>query len=131
MNKIKLIIVDDELTSRNTIKKLLENNDVYEVAEDFQNGKMALDWLRRNSADIMLCDMQMPEMDGCEAARRIRAMNRPDAGVIPIIAVTANAFAEDIAVTTAAGMNAHISKPIDFDVLRDTLARLITPADST
>ena len=76
-------------------------------------------------------DMQMPEMDGCEAARRIRAMNRPDAGVIPIIAVTANAFAEDIAVTTAAGMNAHISKPIDFDVLRDTLARLITPADST
>ena len=59
-------------------------------------------------------DMQMPVMDGCEAARRIRALRRPDARSVPIIAVTANAFAEDIAATTAAGMDAHVSKPIDF-----------------
>lgn len=84
MNKIKLIIVDDELTSRNTIKKLLENNDVYEVAEDFQNGKMALDWLRRNSADIMLCDMQMPEMSGVELMRSVHVIDE----YLPVIAIS-------------------------------------------
>ena len=69
--------------------------------------------------------MQMPEMDGCEAARTIRAMNRPDARHVPIVAVTANAFAEDIALTTEAGMNAHVSKPIDFPVLYSTLEELM------
>ena len=77
------------------------------------------------SFDTILMDMQMPEMDGCEAARNIRAMNRPDAQTVPIIAVTANAFAEDIAMTTEAGMNAHISKPIDFEVLCRTLEEWI------
>ena len=67
----------------------------------------------------------MPIMDGCEAARRIRALKRPDAVEIPIIAVTANAFAEDIAATTAAGMNAHVSKPLDFTVLMQVLSDLI------
>ena len=70
-------------------------------------------------------DMQMPEMDGCQAARAIRTMNRTDARTIPILAVTANAFAEDIAATTEAGMDAHISKPIDFSVLYQTLAELM------
>ena len=69
-------------------------------------------------------DMQMPEMNGCDAARAIRAMDRPDAATVPIIAVTANAFAEDISATTEAGMNAHISKPIDFDIFRKTLKKL-------
>lgn len=73
----------------------------------------------------ILMDMQMPEMDGCEASRRIRSMNRPDAKTIPIIAVTANAFAEDLAATTAAGMNAHISKPIEFQLLCETLEKLL------
>ncbi len=58
-------------------------------------------------------------------AQAIRAMDRSDAATVPIIAVTANAFAEDIAKTTEAGMDAHISKPIDFVVLNRTLARLI------
>lgn len=76
------------------------------------------------SIDAILMDMQMPRMDGCEAARTIRALLRPDAGTVPVIAVTANAFAEDIAATTAAGMNAHVSKPIDFAVLLQTLEEL-------
>ena len=75
--------------------------------------------------DAVLMDMQMPEMDGCEAARRIRGLDRPDAGTTPIIAVTANAFAEDVAATASAGMNAHISKPIDFAVLGQILERLL------
>ena len=74
----------------------------------------------------ILMDMQMPEMDGCEAARAIRRLDRPDAASVPIIAVTANAFAEDIAKTTEAGMNGHISKPIDFQVLLQTLNALLS-----
>ena len=76
------------------------------------------------SVDAILMDMQMPEMDGCTACRKIRAMDRPDAATVPIIAVTANAFAEDIAKTTEAGMNAHISKPIDFKLLSDLLQKM-------
>ena len=75
--------------------------------------------------DAILMDMQMPEMDGCEATQAIRHLDRPDAGEVPIIAVTANAFAEDIAKTTDAGMNGHISKPIDFQALCQTLQALI------
>ncbi len=69
------------------------------------------------SIDIILMDMQMPKLDGCEVAKRIRKLSRKDAKVVPIIAVTANAFPEDIAATTLAGMNGHISKPIDFNLL--------------
>ena len=72
----------------------------------------------------VLMDMQMPEMNGCEAAKRIRAMDRADAGSVPIIAVTANAFAEDIASTTAAGMDMHIAKPIDFRYLFQVLSKI-------
>lgn len=64
MSKIKLILVDDELTSRNTIKNFLMNNKEYEIVADFSDGKSALDWLRKNEADILLCDIQMPEMNG-------------------------------------------------------------------
>lgn len=81
------------------------------------NGREAVEvfsTLDVGSVDAVLMDMQMPEMDGCEACRAIRALDRPDAKTVPIIAVTANAFAEDIAKTTQAGMNAHVSKPIDF-----------------
>lgn len=75
--------------------------------------------------DAILMDMQMPKLDGCTAAQQIRALSRSDAATVPIIAVTANAFAEDVAATTAAGMDAHISKPIDFAALCCTLGRLI------
>lgn len=77
--------------------------------------------------DFILMDMQMPEMDGCTACREIRAADRPDAQTIPVIAVTANAFAEDIAQTTDAGMNGHISKPIDFNLLLELLQKLEQP----
>ena len=91
------------------------------------NGKEALDiYLSHDPCyfDFILMDMQMPVMDGCQAAERIRKSGRADSGQIPIIAVTANAFAEDIALTKKAGMNAHISKPIDFNILKKTMAEL-------
>mgnify|MGYP002800324625 CR=1 FL=1 len=132
LSGLRLLLAEDNEINMELTTELLRMQGV-QVTQAW-NGAEAAACFRDSepfSLDAVLMDMQMPEMDGCEAARRIRAMNRPDAGVIPIIAVTANAFAEDIAVTTAAGMNAHISQPNDFDVLRDTLARLITPADST
>ena len=92
------------------------------------NGREALDAFAASepgSVDAILLDMKMPEMDGCEAARAIRALDRDDAHDVPIVAVTANAFAEDVAATTAAGMDAHVSKPIDFTVLCHTLANLM------
>lgn len=80
--------------------------------------------------DVILMDMQMPEMDGCEATRLIRKMKRSDAKIVPILAVTANAFAEDLAATSAAGMNAHISKPIDFKLLCRTLKEVMNLSHS-
>ena len=75
--------------------------------------------------DAILMDMRMPKMDGCEASSTIRASNKEDAKTIPIIACTANAFTEDIAATQSAGMNAHVSKPLDFTVLEHVLAKVI------
>lgn len=84
MSKIKLILVDDELTSRNTIKNFLMNNEEYEVVADFSDGKSALDWLRKNDADILLCDMQMPEMNGVELMRLVHLINE----FMPVIAIS-------------------------------------------
>ena len=82
------------------------------------------------SIDAILMDMQMPVMDGCEAAGTIRSLGRADAAGVPIVAVTANVFAEDIARTTQAGMNDHISKPIDGAALGRTLQKLMTEWDN-
>ena len=95
------------------------------------NGKEALDLFEASAPgyfDAILMDMQMPVMNGCTAAMAIRCLERPDASSIPIIAVTANAFAEDIAATEKAGMNAHIAKPIDFPILCETLEKLMDSA---
>ncbi|EME71346.1 Signal transduction histidine kinase [Paramagnetospirillum caucaseum] len=88
------------------------------------NGLEALDRLRQESFDLILMDMQMPEMDGPETARRIRAMPGPVAR-IPIIALTANAMADDIARCRAAGMDGHVAKPIDPLLLRSTIAEVL------
>ena len=70
-------------------------------------------------------DMRMPEMDGLEATKTIRAMDREDAKTIPIIALTANAFDEDVQRSLQAGLNAHLSKPVEPDTLYSTLKILI------
>ena len=98
------------------------------------NGREAVEQFacaKDGSFDAILMDMHMPEMDGCEASRKIRSMEREDAKTIPILAVTANAFAEDLAATAAAGMNAHIAKPIDFPLLCKTLKRIIEHIEKT
>lgn len=93
-----------------------------------RNGKEALEIFKESeefSIDAILMDMQMPVMDGCAATKGIRRLGRADAKSVPIIALTANAFSEDISRTLKAGMNAHITKPIDVKILRDTLQKWI------
>lgn len=75
--------------------------------------------------DAILMDIQMPVMNGYEATQTIRAMKRADARSIPIVAMTANAFTEDIKASLDAGMNAHVAKPIEVEVLRETLCRVL------
>ena len=92
------------------------------------NGRIAVDMFSQHPAgyyDAILMDMRMPEMDGLEATRIIRGMEREDARSIPIIALTANAFDEDVQRSMQAGLNAHLSKPVEPAALFDTLESLI------
>ena len=70
--------------------------------------------------------MQMPVMDGCASAAAIRALDRPDANWVIIIALTANSFSEDVIRTVKAGMNAHLAKPADMKVLQETIKKLLS-----
>ncbi len=93
-----------------------------------KNGREAVELFAANPEgyySAVLMDMRMPEMDGLEATRRIRAMEREDAKKIPIIALTANAFDEDVQRSLQAGLNAHLSKPVQPDTLFETLEKLI------
>ena len=98
------------------------------ACEILENGQLAVERFERAAEgefDAVLMDVQMPVMNGYEAARAIRALKRRDAGEIPIIAMTANAFAEDVKDALDAGMNVHISKPIDMGLLKKTLNQYI------
>ena len=93
-----------------------------------ENGRIAVEMFEGHEEgyyDAVLMDLHMPEMDGLEATRRIRAMNRRDAKSIPIIALTANAFDEDVQQSMQAGLNAHLSKPVEPDILFETLEELL------
>ena len=93
-----------------------------------ENGKLAVDTFAGSPAgyyDAILMDVRMPEMDGLEATAAIRALDRPDAKAIPIIALTANAFDEDVQRSLQVGMNAHLSKPVEPEHLYQTLEELI------
>ncbi|MBR6274416.1 MAG: response regulator, partial [Lachnospiraceae bacterium] len=93
-----------------------------------ENGKVALEKFESSTEkyyDAILMDMRMPEMDGLEATRRIRSLKRDDAKSVPIIALTANAFDEDVQRSLQAGLNAHLSKPVQPETLFKTLKGLI------
>ncbi len=98
------------------------------VAED---GQQALDWLQRESPDLVLMDVQMPVLDGLEATRRLRQMkHRPELARLPVLAMTANASREDRQACLAAGMNEHLAKPLDLAQLERMLAQLLLqPSD--
>lgn len=119
---MRVLLAEDNPLNREIVTELLEMKGMEVFPAE--NGKEALERFAESDEGFfqaILMDVQMPEMDGCEATKRIRALERDDAKRIPIIALTANAFPEDIAHTTAAGMNAHLCKPIEPEILWLTL----------
>ena len=111
----RILLAEDVEINREVIKALLEPTQV--KIDCAVNGIEALNIFRQSSEkyDLIFMDMQMPEMDGYEATRRIRALDLPKAKTIPIIAMTANVFREDVEKCLQAGMNSHIGKPLDFN----------------
>lgn len=123
----RILLVDDHPLNREIAKKLLENEQAQVTV--VVDGKDACDIFRQSEAyyfDAILMDIRMPVMDGLEATGEIRRMKREDAQSIPIIAMTANAFDEDMEKSLKAGMNAHLAKPIEPDKLYLTLAKFVT-----
>ena len=114
-NEINAEILEELLSIEGADCEILENGEL--VVERFANAQPG-------EFDAILMDVQMPVMNGYEATRRIRALEREDAASIPIVAMTANAFAEDVKEALNAGMNAHVSKPVDMEVLKRTIKEL-------
>ena len=123
MDKIKVLVVDDESRMRKLVHDFLSRSN-YEVIEA-ADGEEAIDiFYADKSISLIILDVMMPKLDGMTATRLIRAMDRADARVIPIIAMTANAFEEDARKCIAAGMNVHMAKPLDLDEVIEVIARL-------
>ena len=117
-----ILVVEDNSVNMYLVTELLSLHNV-KVTQAW-NGKEAVDIFSSNPAgtfDVILMDLQMPVMDGIEAAKTIRKLERQDATHIPIIALSANVYTEDVAASSAAGMNGHLSKPINFDTLCKTV----------
>ncbi len=122
----RVLVAEDVDANAEILADLLELEDV--EAERAENGQVAVEMFAAHPQgyyDAILMDMRMPVMDGLNATEVIRAMDRPDAAAIPIIAMTANVFDEDVARTRKAGMNAHLFKPIEPDKLYAKLAELM------
>jgi CheY-like chemotaxis protein len=103
------------------------------IVDHAGNGQIALDMFAKsdeNFYDAILMDIRMPEMDGLEATRAIRALDRSDSRKVPIVAMTANAFDEDVQRSLQVGMNAHLSKPVEPEHLYQTLEELIWTAEN-
>jgi len=122
----RVLIAEDMEINAEILADLLELLDV--ESEHAENGKVAVEMFDRSAPgyyDAILMDVRMPVMDGLEATRTLRKLPRPDARAIPVVAMTANAFDEDVQRSLQAGMNAHLSKPVDIDRLKETLQELI------
>ena len=125
---LHILIAEDQEMNAEVLTDLLELEGM--TSEWAQNGQKAVELFAQSEEghfDVILMDMRMPVMDGLTATQEIRKLNRPDAAKIPIIALTANAFEEDVRQCLQAGMNAHQSKPVDIELLKKTLAEFIHP----
>ena len=121
----RILVVDDVAINREIVKALLDETG---VQMDFaENGRLALECFQQNpeAFDLILMDVQMPEMDGYKATRRLRRLDLPRAADIPVLAMTANAFKEDIDRCIEAGMNDHLAKPVDDRALYGKLAHYL------
>ena len=118
----KVLLVEDNELNAEVAEILLEDEGA--IITMVNDGQQAVELFNNNPVgtfDAILMDIMMPVMDGLTATKAIRALNRPDAGIIPIIAMTANAFAEDVQRCLDAGMNAHLAKPLDIEKVKKTI----------
>ena len=123
----RILVVEDHNVNQMIMTKLLKNKGAEVLLAE--NGKLGVEEFAASepgSIDAILMDVRMPEMDGLQATRAIRALRRRDAASVPIIAMTANAYDEDREKSGAAGMNCHLAKPIDTRVLYDTLEKYLS-----
>jgi len=124
---LHLLLVEDQEMNAEVLTDLLELEGM--SSEWAENGQIAVDLFAKSEKghfDAILMDMRMPVMDGLTATREIRKLSRPDAASIPIIALSANAFEEDVKQCLEAGMDQHLSKPVDMDKLKSALAALLS-----
>lgn len=122
----RILLAEDMLINAEIMKQLLTMKGM--EVEHAENGKLTVDAFASHPEDYydaVLMDVRMPEMDGLEATEHIRALDREDAKKVPIIAMTANAFDEDVQRSLQAGMDAHLSKPVEPEHLYDTLEAFI------
>jgi signal transduction histidine kinase/AmiR/NasT family two-component response regulator len=127
----RVLLAEDVAENAEIVIDLLELEDV--ETDRAENGRIALELFERSADwyyDAVLMDLRMPVMDGLEAARRIRALDRDYAKQVPIIALTANAFESDVQASLEAGMNYHLPKPADAEMLYETLKRQIARAEN-
>jgi CheY-like chemotaxis protein len=122
----RVLLAEDVAVNAEIMMMVLSMREIQ--VDHAENGRFAVEMFAKHEEgyyDAILMDLRMPEMDGLEATRRIRAMNRSDAKSIPVIALTADAFDEDVQHSMQAGLNAHLCKPVEPDVLFKTLESLL------
>ena len=125
-NGKKVLLVDDNELNREIAQEILEDCGI--VVTTACDGEKALEYMKNiqpGACDLILMDVQMPIMDGYEATREIRKLQNKVAAEIPIIAMTANAFADDQQAALDAGMNEHVAKPVNVNKLKEVLARFL------
>jgi CheY-like chemotaxis protein len=122
----RMLLAEDIEINRLIICELLSLTGL--SIDEAENGQQAIEKFNSSPEghyNIIMMDIQMPVLDGYEAAKRIRALDRADAKTVPIIAMTAHAYKEDVDQALSAGMNGHLSKPIDKSALMETVGKII------
>ncbi|MDR1971855.1 MAG: response regulator [Treponema sp.] len=122
----RALLADDVAINRVIAASILEETGL--TIDEAEDGLQALEWFKKSPQhyyDIIYMDIQMPNLDGYEATAQIRALDRPDAQTVPIVALTANAFKEDIDRAIGCGMNAHLAKPMEPEKVLEVTLRLL------
>ena len=122
----RILVAEDMIINAEILKQMLMSSGMKVDIAD--NGRKVVELFSESepgSYDAIFMDIRMPGMDGLEATREIRSLQRPDAGTVPIIALTANDVESDVEKSMEAGMNAHLTKPVEPDEVYRTLEQLV------
>ena len=123
----RVLLVDDNAINREITKEILRSRGF--VLEEAENGREAVDKVTASEKgyyDLILMDIRMPVMDGYKATEAIRLLEDPEKAKIPVVAMTANAFEEDVKAAKAAGMDGHIAKPVDVPKMMETITEVLS-----